>query len=85
MRVSTKGQVTVPAVLRERYGIALGSEVDFLSHGDWLQIRPRLPKPKATSVFDDWLAKAAGSAKTHHSTDELMAISRGEDELDGAH
>ena len=36
------------------------------------------PAPPATT-FDAWLAKAAGSSKAGLSTDEILAMTRGED------
>ena len=34
MRVTTKGQVTIPKTIRDKLGIAPGTEVDFVSDAD---------------------------------------------------
>lgn len=79
MKVTVKGQVTIPIALRERFGLEPGTEVEFVATEGVLQMRPRKRTKKSSSPFDRWLAKAAGSAKTGLTTDELITISRGED------
>ena len=79
MNVTIKGQVTIPQALRERFGLLPGTEVEFVVEGGSLRIRPRQRGGKGASAFDKWLTKAAGSARTEQSTDQRMAITRGED------
>lgn len=79
MKVTVKGQVTIPIALRERFGLGPGTEVEFVTADGVLQMKPRKVTRKATSAFDHWLAKAAGSAKPGMTTDEIMAITRGVD------
>lgn len=79
MKVTVKGQITIPIALRERFGLSPGTEVEFVATEAGLQMKPRKQKRKATSAFDHWLAKAAGSVKPGMTTDEIMAITRGED------
>lgn len=45
-KFSTKGQLVVPKELREQYGFAPGSEVEFLEEPDGLKIR--IKKPSST-------------------------------------
>ena len=79
MKITVKGQVTIPIALRERFGLEPGTEVEFVASDGILQMRPRKRTKKGTSAFDKWLAKAAGSSKSGLTTDELMATTRGED------
>ena len=79
MKITVKGQVTIPLALRERFGLKPGTEVEFVASEAGLQVKPRQPRRQATSAFDRWLAKAAGSAKPGMTTDQLMALTRGED------
>ena len=79
MKVTVKGQITIPQALRERYGLMPGTEVEFSAGSDAVEVRPRRPGKRQPTVFDSWLTKAAGSARTRLSTDEIMAITRGED------
>ena len=41
--VSSKGQVTLPAAMRTRLGIAAGSRIHFELRGNELVIKPELP------------------------------------------
>jgi len=79
MKITIKGQVTIPLALRERFGLKPGTEVEFVPAEGGLQVKPRKPARRAVSAYDRWLAKAAGSAKPRMTTDELMTLTRGED------
>ncbi|MGI8904998.1 MAG: AbrB/MazE/SpoVT family DNA-binding domain-containing protein [Candidatus Sumerlaeaceae bacterium] len=79
MKVTIKGQITVPQALRERFGLQPGTDVEFVAQDDALVVRPRQRGMPAATAFDTWLQKAAGSARTKLTTDEIMAMTRGED------
>ena len=79
MKVTIKGQVTIPIALRERFGLRPGTEVEFVAEQGSLQVRPRKAKRKMPHASELWLDKAAGSAVPGKSTDEIMAMTRGED------
>lgn len=79
MKVTIKGQITIPLALRERFGLRPGTEVEFVANEGVLQVKPRKQGGTSARPFDRWLAKASGSAKPGMTTDEIMAITRGED------
>lgn len=79
MKVTVKGQVTIPLALRERFGLRPGTEVEFVAGPETLQLKARSASKKKGRASDLWLAKAVGSAKPGLSTDQAMAITRGED------
>lgn len=79
MKVTVKGQITIPISLRERFGLNPGTEVEFVASEGVLLVKPRKRNSKSPSASERWLTKAAGSAKPGISTDELMALTRGED------
>lgn len=79
MKVTVKGQITIPISLRERFGLNPGTEVEFVASEGVLQVKPRKRKGKSASASERWLSKAAGSANPGMSTDEIMALTRGED------
>lgn len=79
MRVTVKGQITIPQVFRERFGLQPGTEVEFVARAEALQVKPRRRSRRAATAFDAWLVKAAGSATTKRSTNQIMAQTRGDD------
>jgi len=77
MRITTKGQVTIPQDIRERLGLLPYSEVEFDIVGDSVRIR----KKKGSKTRGQRLLELMGRAKPMPgmTTDELMAMTRGED------
>ena len=77
MRVTAKGQVTIPIELRERFGIEPGSEVEFDAHEDAIVIRRKTDALTPAQKHIRWMrGRAKGLGMT---TDEIMALTRGED------
>ncbi len=75
MRVTTKGQVTIPQHIREKYGININSEVDFIEEAG----RVYLVKQKTdTSNSPNRFKKFRGIATVKMTTDEIMELTRGE-------
>lgn len=76
MRMTSKGQVTIPQDIRRRLGMLPGGEVEFDVVGDSVRIR----KKGGTKSRGDRLLEAMRRApKPLMSTDEIMALTRGED------
>jgi len=74
--VTSKGQVTVPKTIRDYLGLKTGSAVTFerLASGE-IVMRPTKPKPKPPSGS---LAKLRGRATVKMTTEEIMALTRGD-------
>jgi len=74
MRVTSKGQVTIPRKVRELLGITAGSEVDF-------QIEERGARLVRVSPGDGKAVarRMRGRATTTMSTEEIMALTRADD------
>jgi AbrB family looped-hinge helix DNA binding protein len=72
LRVTTKGQVTIPQHIREKLGIAPNSEVDFVEDGERVYI---LKKGGAGS--EKIFRALRGIATVKMTTDEIMAMTRG--------
>lgn len=79
MKVTVKGQITIPIALRERFGLRPGTEVEFVPGPETLQVKARKASRTGGRASDLWLSKAAGSAAPGKTTDEIMAMTRGED------
>jgi AbrB family looped-hinge helix DNA binding protein len=81
MRVTTKGQVTIPKEVREHLGIQPGSEVDFVISGDDVTLVPldetESAKRRAASIRA-WADRVAGTLDLGGmTTDEYMEWLRG--------
>ena len=76
MRVTIKGQVTIPQKIREQLRIQPGDEVDFVldNEGD-----VNLVKVEAEPAGNTRFARLRGIATVTMSTEEIMALTR-EDE-----
>ena len=76
-KVTSKGQVTIPKPIRDHLGIVPGSEVTFRGAADGSIV---VEKADTSDPEPSRFAKARGSAGPGMSTDELMALLRGEPE-----
>jgi AbrB family looped-hinge helix DNA binding protein len=74
MRVTTKGQVTIPQSIREKLGITPSTEVDFVEERGRVYLLKRKGKSAATGRF----RKLRGTATVKMTTDEIMALTRGD-------
>ena len=75
MRLNSKGQVTIPAPLRERHGLHEGDEVDVIEDGDTLRIVRTEGSPTRGQRL---VHKMRGRATTTMSTAQLLELLRGE-------
>lgn len=75
MRVTTKGQVTIPQAIREQLGLLPHSEVEFDIVGDTVRIRKKRGR---TTRGDAVIAGLRGTGSSRLTTDEIMALTRGE-------
>jgi len=74
--VTSKGQVTIPKPVRDRLNIKPGSKVDFELAPDGRVVLVKAGKKSASarSRFE----RIRGAATTKMTTDEIMALMRGE-------
>ncbi len=71
MRVTSKGQVTIPQKVREQLGITPGSEVDFRVDADGARL-VRVDAGEGAALA----AAMRGRATVAMSTEEIMALTR---------
>jgi AbrB family looped-hinge helix DNA binding protein len=74
MRVTTKGQVTIPQHIREKFGITPSTEVDFVEEEGRVFLVKLERKAAPTRKF----AKLRGLADVKMTTEEIMALTRAE-------
>lgn len=76
MRITSKGQVTIPRDIRDALGIAPSSEVEFVRENGRVWLRKR--KPGAAHARS-LVARMRGRATARMSTEEIMRLTRGDD------
>ena len=76
--VTTKGQVTIPKQVRDLLGIKPGDSVAFEVAEDGRVLLSKLGSRAAKARPPSRFAKLRGSASAGMSTDQLMALTRGE-------
>ena len=77
MRLTSKGQVTIPQDIREKLGMFPNTEVEFDIVGDSVRIRKaRGASSRGQRLLE--LMRAAPRPRAGMTTDELMALTRGE-------
>jgi AbrB family looped-hinge helix DNA binding protein len=75
MRITPKGQVTIPAHIREKAGLLPNTEVDFVFDGETVRI-VRARTSKSASRGERIVRRLRGRATVKMSTDEIMALTR---------
>lgn len=77
MKITSKGQVTIPKGIRDEFGLSPGTEVEFDSADGEIRVRKTPHGPKHGEKVVAHLRKAGGNFTM--STDEIMRLTRGED------
>lgn len=78
MRITSKGQVTIPVEIRERAGLLPHTEVEFEFDGKVVRIvraRARGKEGRGARL----VAQLRGRGDVAMSTDAIMALTRGDD------
>jgi AbrB family looped-hinge helix DNA binding protein len=74
MKVTTKGQVTIPLEIREQLGIQPGAEVEFKVEGNVAKL---IPARRSRTHGRRIVERLRGRATVQMSTGEIMALTRG--------
>jgi AbrB family looped-hinge helix DNA binding protein len=81
MQITSKGQVTIPLEIRNRLGLLPHTEVEFELDGDHARIR-KTKRKAGDGVRGRWAIETLrGTADTHMSTNEIMALMRGDERV----
>ena len=81
MRVTSKGQVTIPKSVRERAGIHPGGEVEFGGEGELVTLRRARRRQRPGKSRGERIVEALRGTATRNrylSTDEIMQLLRGD-------
>ncbi len=74
MKITTKGQVTIPLEIREKHGFLPHTEVEFRVVGNTVQL---VKSERGSSRGEALIAWMRGRSKGKMSTAEIMALTRG--------
>lgn len=75
MKITVKGQVTIPQEIRERHGLLPGTEVQFVDDGKEVRlVKAEGPRRRGDALVE----RMRGRADTRLTTDEIMALTRGD-------
>lgn len=77
MRITSKGQVTIPQAIRRKAGLLPNTDAEFVVERGKVILKP---SGKRLTPGRRAVERLRGTLKhLHRSTDELMALTRGED------
>jgi AbrB family looped-hinge helix DNA binding protein len=74
MRITSKGQVTIPLDIREKAGLLPNTEVEFAVRGKVVVLRKTGKAPRRGRRL---VALMRGTGTKRMTTDEIMALTRG--------
>ena len=75
MKITSKGQVTIPIEVREKLGLLPETEVDFIVDGDAVRIQRRDnggSGRRGTAI----VRRLRGTGSVRMTTDEILALTR---------
>ena len=75
MRITAKGQVTIPQELRERFQLAPGAEVEVVAGEDGALVRPVAERSRGAEL----VARLRDSGDAGLSADEVLKLTRGDE------
>jgi AbrB family looped-hinge helix DNA binding protein len=78
MRITSKGQVTIPKEIRDEFGLLPGTEVEFVAEDREVKVRKVKGGRTRGQEIVDHLRQANGG-DISLSTEEIMRMTRGED------
>jgi len=73
MRVTSKGQVTIPKHIRDQAGIIPGSEVEFIVEGGVVRLER---SPGKSTRGEELVRRMRGTATIKMTTDEILKLTR---------
>ena len=75
MRMTSKGQVTIPLELRERYGLGAGAEVDVVATEDGALVRPAVSRGRGAELVAQLLDRADAGL----DAEAVLRLTRGDE------
>lgn len=82
MRLTSKGQVTIPLEIREKLGLHPGTAVEFEIVDGAVRIRKAGTQNRRRDEVREWIARVRGAgrhSRVQLTTDQIMALTRGDE------
>jgi AbrB family looped-hinge helix DNA binding protein len=79
MRITSKGQVTIPKEIRDKFGFLPGTEVEFVPDDHGITVRKVVGGRRRGEEIVKHLREAGRRADFNMTTEEIMRLTRGED------
>ena len=78
MKITTKGQVTIPVEIREKLGLLPNSEVEFEVVGQTVRLRKIRRAREAGRRGKSIVQRLRGRGSVRMTTDQILALTRGD-------
>ncbi len=78
MKITTKGQVTIPVEIREKLGLLPNTEVEFEIVGKAVRMRKVRRADRAGRRGKSIVERLRGRGTVRMSTDEILSLTRGD-------
>jgi AbrB family looped-hinge helix DNA binding protein len=75
MRITSKGQVTIPVAIREKLGLMPNTEVEFHLQGSSARLS-KVSSPTSRSRGAEVVARLRARATVRMTTDQILALTR---------
>jgi len=75
VRITAKGQVTIPIEIREKLGFLPATEVEFVTDGNTARL-VKIAAKRARGRGGDVVARLRGTADVKMTTDQILALTR---------
>ncbi len=76
MRITSKGQVTIPIEIREKFGLLPDTEVEFRIEGNAVRLI-KTRNGRARTRGQKVVGNLRGSSDSKMTTEEILALTRG--------
>lgn len=78
MRLTSKGQVTIPLEIRRRLGLEPGTRVEFDVVGGAVRMRKAEQQDRGALLLERMREAGRRAGRPRLSTDQILALTRGE-------
>lgn len=79
MKVTSKGQVTIPKAIRDEFGLLPGTEVEFVEKGGEIRVQKVEGSRSRGREIVEHMQRPGAGGDIRLTTEEIMRMTRGED------